>query len=147
MPRRSATPGRRLWLTTSAHRTSRWATSWPAGFLRSTAIERLPRWAPLNGLVVGRNVSPSRGSSLITSAPRSASRRLAYGPAKYIPKSRTLMPSRVVSMGCVLPSGDHPVGRPSGSELRSCDHPIAPQLGDRLIVVAELVEDLVGVLT
>src|SRR5580698_188735 len=131
MPRRSATPGRRLWLTTSAHRTSRWATSWPAGFLRSTAIERLPRWAPLNGLVVGRSVSPSRGSSLMTSAPRSASRRLAYGPAKYIPKSRTLTPSSVVSMGSAPPSRDHPV---------------APQLADRLIVVPELMQDLLGVL-
>src|SRR5208282_578839 len=50
--------------------------------------------------------SPSGGSTLITSAPRSASSRVQYGPDTMVVKSRTRTPARISlsirSLGAIL---------------------------------------------
>src|SRR5476651_2583408 len=70
-----------------------------AGCLRSSTIERLPAlsWpniveAPSRNTGRERIRSPSGDSSLITSAPMSASRREQWGPAMVVEKSMTLRP-------------------------------------------------------
>src|SRR5471032_1929359 len=70
-----------------------------AGCLRSSTIERLPAlsWpniveAPSRNTGRERIRSPSGDSTLITSAPMSASRREQWGPAMVVEKSRTLRP-------------------------------------------------------
>src|SRR3954471_15539665 len=67
-----------------------------AGFLRSSTIDRLPAlsWpnivpAPLRCTGRLRIRSPSGDSTLITSAPMSASRRAQCGPAMVVEKSST----------------------------------------------------------
>src|SRR5476649_2307440 len=68
-----------------------------AGCLRSSTIERLPAlsWPNIDeapSRITGRERirSPSGDSTLITSAPMSASRREQWGPAMVVEKSRTL---------------------------------------------------------
>ena len=80
-PSRSAAPGRMLWCTTSAQSSNRSIAGCRPGSLRFTASERFPACAEKSGRSIPRSGSPSVGSSLITSAPRSASRREEYGPA------------------------------------------------------------------
>src|SRR5215207_6766716 len=70
-----------------------------SGFLRSSAIQRLPAlsWpnmvpAPLRCTGRLRISSPSGASTLITSAPMSASRRVQCGPAMVVEKSSTRTP-------------------------------------------------------
>src|SRR4051812_27535024 len=82
---------------------SRVTTSRPAGVLRSMAMLRLPRLTALNAGVslptapgIWRVESPARGSTLITSAPRSASSIAAYGPAITCVTASTRMPASAV---------------------------------------------------
>src|SRR5262245_27964910 len=70
-----------------------------AGFLRSSTMHRLPAlsWpniepAPLRSTGRLRIRSPSGDSTLMTSAPMSASRRLQCGPAMVVEKSSTRTP-------------------------------------------------------
>src|SRR3989475_6492794 len=79
-PRRSATPGRTFSMTTSPRTASRSTISRPSAVLRSTLIERLPRFQPKNP-GNSRKESPSGDSTLTTSAPMSASCIAAYEPA------------------------------------------------------------------
>src|SRR5205085_678579 len=76
-------------------------TAIASGFLRSSTIERFPAlsWpnmveAPSRMTGRERIRSPSAASTLITSAPMSASRRLQCGPAIVVEKSRMLRPVR-----------------------------------------------------
>ena len=149
-----------LWCTTSAPAMSRCATSSPAGCLRSSAIDRLPRWQPKNGLPAMRMLSPTTGSILITSAPRSLRIIGPNGPARYWPKSSTWMPSSA----CPLPlaSSSRPERRSAAtvfrrvpvlgmwrtgtSALRSRRAGAGDELRDRGRVVAEPAENLGGVL-
>ena len=56
-------------------------------------MERFPACAGKKHWSIPRSWSPWVGSSLMTSAPRSARRRDEYGPAKYAPRSRIFTPS------------------------------------------------------
>ena len=104
---RSITPGRKF--CDDARRPGRRAAGRcraPSGCWMSTAIERLPRLhtrysalMPLTATPTQRAMSPMPGrSTLITSAPWSASSAAAYGPVSAIDRSRTLMPA--IGPGC-----------------------------------------------
>ncbi len=78
------TPGRKFSITTSTLATRRLMTSSALGFLRSSVIERLPAFTATHGAasprfsqslarLPKRMSSPSRDSTLMTSAPSSAS--------------------------------------------------------------------------
>ena len=77
MPCRSATPGKKFSMSTSARQASSNATRRPSGCPRSTAMPRLLRFTDANAALIplprmARKSSPRPGrSSLITSAPRS----------------------------------------------------------------------------
>src|SRR5215472_11073729 len=114
-----------LWWTMSAVATSSRAMRSPSGCLRSMAMSRLPRWQPRKGPTTFRMPSPRVGSTLMTSAPRSASSIGPNGPARYWPKSTTRTPS---------------------SGPGTSYHPPGPQGGDLALVVPEGREHLVGVL-
>ncbi len=84
MPSLSITPGRKFSITTSAVAASFFTTSIALGFLRSSVIERLleltathgaasPRFSQSVARLPKRMSSPSRLSTLMTSAPSSAS--------------------------------------------------------------------------
>src|SRR2546429_2111448 len=93
MPRRCATPGRKPSTTTCACLTSFSTTlAAPADF-RSSAMLRLLRFSVPNCTgTYERPGSPRGGSTLITSAPRSASIDEANGPGTNMEKSTTWMP-------------------------------------------------------
>src|ERR687894_1989724 len=89
-------------ITTSASAASSLTLSKPSASLRSTPMERLLRLTdrkyadspPAKGGPQWRVSSPRSGcSTLTTSAPRSASTIVAYGPARTRERSRTLTPS------------------------------------------------------
>src|SRR5437763_7854138 len=106
MPRRFATPGRKPSTTTCACRTSFATTAAVSACFRSSAMLRLFRFSVSNCAgTYERPGSPRGGSTLITSAPRSASIDEANGPGTNIEKSTTWMPA----------SGSH------GSDIRSVD--------------------------
>ncbi len=80
MPSRSGTPGRKLCTSTSASRTRRSSTAWSASFFRSSTMPHLLRFTPRKARLSAssvegylRRLSPTGGSTLITSAPWSAS--------------------------------------------------------------------------
>src|SRR2546423_1683073 len=106
MPRRFATPGRKPSITTWAFSTRRVTTSAAPRCFRSSAMLRLLRFSVLNCTgTYERPGSPRGGSTLITSAPRSARIDEANGPGTNIEKSITWMPA----------SGSH------GSDMRWLD--------------------------
>ena len=87
-PMRSITPLRKFWMNTSAPAISRFSASTPSGAFRSSTIERLLRLLlrneaeyPPRRLAAARVWSPPCGfSTLMTSAPWSASSIVADGP-------------------------------------------------------------------
>src|ERR1700729_3045484 len=112
-------------MTTSEAATRRRKASCPAVARRLIARLRWPRlkWKPGT-----RKLSPSGGSTLITSAPSFAIRVPAYGPARIAPRSSTRRlasgPPGRVSPGAGLPGGgggqfDRPPGhdRPAGGRV------------------------------
>src|SRR5947209_3752311 len=113
-----------LWCTASARRTSSNASSRPSGVLMLTAMSRLPRWHPKNGLPAMRIPSPVAGSTLMTSMPRSARIIGPNGPARYWPKSMSVSPS----------SGPAPFDPSVTSRASAFDADLAPYL---LVVFAD----------
>src|SRR5688500_7074199 len=106
MPRRSVTPGRKPSMRASADSTSL-STVWtPSGFLRSTPIERRPRFRTSTG---GFDGSPPRTacerSTRRTSAPMSERSMAANGPGPMPAISMILMPLSGPDMGWLLGSG------------------------------------------
>src|SRR5687767_4708732 len=104
MPSRSATPGRKLSTITSASRNRFVSRSRPSDCLRSRTTLRLFRLSARNGALsspficnrrppIARERSPSGGSTLMTSAPRSASNIVQNGPAMTCDRSTTRTPS------------------------------------------------------
>src|SRR5438132_11688119 len=94
MPRRCATPGRKPSTTTCACLTSFSTTATASKDFKSSAMLRLLRFSVPNCTgTYERPGSPRGGSTLITSAPRSASIDEANGPGTNIEKSTTWMPS------------------------------------------------------
>src|SRR5437762_2645024 len=95
MPRRFATPGRKPSSTMCASLTRRCTTSRDSVFFKSIAILRLLRFSVSNCTgTYERPGSPFSASTLITSAPRSASIAEAKGPGTNIEKSITRIPLR-----------------------------------------------------
>src|SRR5437588_7428243 len=93
MPRRLATPGRKPSTTTCACSARRATTSPASGSLRLSAMLRLFRFSLANCTgTYERPGSPRGGSTLITSAPRSAKMAVANGPGTNIEKSTTRTP-------------------------------------------------------
>src|ERR1700722_18506935 len=71
------------------------SSRWPVSDVRSTQMLRLPRLRLAKyESPTCREMSPPGGSILMTSAPRSASIIVAYGPANIWPISRIRMPAR-----------------------------------------------------
>src|SRR3954468_2598085 len=94
MPRRFATPGRKPSTTTSALATSLPTTPAASACLRSSEMLRLLRFSVSNCTgTYERPGSPRGGSTLITSAPRSARIEEANGPGTNIEKSTTWVPA------------------------------------------------------
>src|SRR5438552_4246208 len=94
MPRRCATPGRKPSTTTCACLTSFSTTLAASADFKSSAMLRLLRFSVPNCTgTYERPGSPRGGSTLITSAPRSASIDEAKGPGTNIEKSTTWMPA------------------------------------------------------
>src|SRR5947208_3250677 len=94
MPRRLARPGRKPSTATCACAASRATTSAASGSLRLSAMLRLFRFSVANCTgTYERPGSPRGGSTLITSAPRSAKMAVANGPGTNIEKSMTRMPA------------------------------------------------------
>src|SRR5512138_203475 len=100
-PSRSMTPGRNDSTTASARAARRRNAAAPAGWRRSSATERFPRFSawyasdcsPRSG-GSQRSQSPPRGSSTFTtSAPRSARIHVANGPGRSRVRSRTRTPA------------------------------------------------------
>ena len=84
-----------------------------AGSFRSTAIARLPAWAPRNGRVDPAQRVAGDGSSLMTSAPRSASRRERVRARRSRRRGRAIRsPS---SSGPSASGGPAGAGGPTGS--------------------------------
>src|SRR5438445_2254893 len=93
MPRRFATPGRKPSTTMSAFFTSFSTTCREGEDFRSRAKLLLLRFSVLNCTgTYARPGSPRGGSTLITSAPRSAKIAVANGPGTNIEKSTTRTP-------------------------------------------------------
>ena len=99
-PNRFARSGRKLWRSTSVDSSRRRLASRPRSVLRSRTTERFPRlsgrkYLPTPGAtgMTWRYASPPGGSTLMTSAPRSARGTPHRGPATYCAYSRTLTPS------------------------------------------------------
>src|SRR6266850_7129982 len=93
MPRRFATPGRKPSMTICAFFTSGSTTSREGEDFRSRAKLLLLRFSVLNCTgTYDRPGSPRGGSTLITSAPRSAKIAVANGPGTNIEKSTTRTP-------------------------------------------------------
>src|SRR6266849_52193 len=93
-PSRSSTPGRKPSTSTSARAQSRRSTAGPSRAFRSTAILRYPRFSASNCSGKPRSKSPSPASSTFTtSAPRSPSSRVAYGPGYRRVRSTTRTPA------------------------------------------------------
>src|ERR687887_2000889 len=106
MPSRFATPGLKPSITTCACAARRATISAASGSLRLSAMLRLLRFSVLNCTgTYERPGSPRGGSTLMTSAPRSARIDEAKGPGTNIEKSITWMPA----------SGSH------GSDMRWLD--------------------------
>src|SRR6266851_2751462 len=115
MPSRSATPGRQFSNATSQWRAIFRALAISSGFFRSRITDFLPRLivtqqrlTPFLKGGLSRIRSPRPGlSTLITSAPMSASSAAAYGPWAPSLKSSTLIPLRgppiVVASGITVP--------------------------------------------
>src|SRR5919201_6416329 len=94
MPSRFATPGLKPSITTCACAASRATISAASGSLRLSAMLRLLRFSVSNCTgTYERPGSPRGGSTLITSAPRSASIAEANGPGTNIEKSTTWTPA------------------------------------------------------
>src|ERR1700722_13740978 len=94
MPRRAATPGRKVSKATSAQRARRRTTALLSSCLRSSAILRLLRLATRNKASgMWRAKSPPGGSTLMMSAPRSPRMEVANGPGSNTEKSRTRTPT------------------------------------------------------
>src|SRR6267142_3966278 len=98
-----------LRMRTSAHWTSRSTTGLAAGDLRSSATPRLLRLVRCQGyasvdtgcggmLFALRQRSPTGGSTLITSAPKSDRITAALGPAMKLARSTTLSPEKMLSL-------------------------------------------------
>src|SRR5258708_17534793 len=112
----------------SATFTSFFTAAIASGRLRSSTIERLPAlsWpniVPAPSRCTGRlrMRSPSGDSTLITSAPMSASRRLQCGPAMVVEKSRTRTPCSGRGFASVI-------GSPGNqNEYDAADHQDAAQ--------------------
>src|SRR3954468_14296586 len=96
-PSLSSAPGRKFSVSTSLFSTSRNTRSRPSGCLRSTAKLFLLRLKtgkkPAPACSRRRVLSPSSGSTLITSAPRSASIKPHEGPITMCANSTTRTPS------------------------------------------------------
>src|SRR5438270_1591130 len=96
-PSLSSAPGRKFSVSTSLRATSRSTRSRPSGCLRSTAKLFLLRLNtgknPAPACSRRRVLSPSSGSTLITSAPRSASISPQEGPITMCANSTTRTPS------------------------------------------------------
>src|SRR3954463_16501653 len=96
-PSLSSAPGRKFSVSTSLFSTSRNTRSRPSGCLRSTAKLFLLRLKtgkkPAPACSRRRVLSPSSGSTLITSAPRSASISPQDGPITMCANSTTRTPS------------------------------------------------------
>src|SRR6267378_1589264 len=96
-PSLSSAPGRKFSVSTSLRSTSRSTRSRPSGCLRSTAKLFLLRLKtgkkPAPACSRRRVLSPSSGSTLITSAPRSASSSPHEGPITMCANSTTRTPS------------------------------------------------------
>ena len=96
------TPGREFSTTTSDFAASCCTRALAPGWRKSIARLFLPqfkcaKYALLPARIGGcmRMKSPSGGSILITSAPRSASSRVQYGPDTIVVKSSTRTPLRI----------------------------------------------------
>ena len=111
-PQRAISPGRKLSTSTSARRASARASSRSPGSARSSATRAL---VAVQAEVVGRVLAPPRRapasacrrrrpgrSTLTTSAPRSPSSMVAYGPASTREKSATRRPSRPMATAPVV---------------------------------------------
>src|SRR5207237_8620775 len=96
-PSLSSAPGRKFSVSTSLRSRRRSTSSRPSGRLRSTAKLFLFRLKtgkkPAPACSRRRVLSPSSGSTLITSAPRSASMRPQEGPITMCANSTTRTPS------------------------------------------------------
>ena len=99
MPRAAGTSDRALITTTSADSASRWTIRRPSGVVRSSGRLRFPRFKAMKArFSPGANSSmylqgsPHGGSTLITSAPMSASSMPANGPAYIWLNSKTVRP-------------------------------------------------------
>ena len=101
---RSITPARKPSSTTSAVSTRPRNCSSPDALLRSSATERLLRLNAANSPAKRRDGSPPSGrSTRITSAPRSASSIVAYGPGYCSARLSTRTPaSGREAIGCLL---------------------------------------------
>src|SRR5271163_1248917 len=104
------TPGRKFSTTTSAVARSRRTASTAGGVLRSWTMLFFPALscpklvlAPLRSGGRVRIMSPSGASSLITSAPRSARRRVQCGPAIVVVKSTTRSRSKALVIAISSP--------------------------------------------
>src|SRR5579871_605336 len=114
-----------LWCTTSAVATSSRAMRSPSGSFMLSAMSRLPRWHPMKEPTTApRMPSPRVGSTLMTSAPKSAISIGPNGPAKYWPKSMTRIPS-------------------SGPGISN--HPFGAQRGQVIFAAPERAQHFVGV--
>ena len=99
-PHFSNPPGRKFSTTTSHFAASSETTSCPSGLRRSTQMSALLRKmlaayseVPCSRLPMVRTGSPSAGSTLMTSAPKSASNLPQNGPATVEPISSTRYPA------------------------------------------------------
>ncbi len=107
MPNRSTTRGVKFSISTSQRSSNRRASACPSGRVMSSVMSRLPVFAPWNSgassqgsaplvaYAVPRRVPSGRctDSTLITSAPSHPRICAAYGPAQYVVRSNTRMPS------------------------------------------------------
>src|SRR5882672_10933850 len=102
-----------LRMRTSAHCTSRSTTGRAAGDLRSSATPRLLRLVRCQGyasfdtgcggmLFALRQRSPTGGSTLITSAPKSDRITAALGPAMKLARSTTFSPEKILSLAMLV---------------------------------------------
>src|SRR5215216_369859 len=132
MPSRRIGPGLRFVTNTSLLSSRSRKAAFPTGLLRSSTIDRLLRWR-FNAVPdscgwrpppMVRLLSPSRVSTLMTSAPRSPRICVAYGPMTTVVRSSTRTPSRgpVRPSSCAIERACH-----DGCE-RSLSHGLGPQL-------------------